>query len=147
MDWDTKITAICEELEIDPMLFNEDETTQEVIAKRLGFASYASFVVFPDPIAILDGRGSPVLKDHMTYQGILGHSCIGVIGRHWTTSQNREDLSRQIIRFYRYMNENFQYEYFVALDQMFREVLDHLSLMDDEMNDILSKYGEFVTNN
>lgn len=147
MDWDRKITEICEDLGVDPNIINDDEAAQKIIATGLGFKSFDSFIAFPDPIAILDGRGPPMLEDHMSYQGILGHSCIGEIGRGWSLSRNRDDLDRQIIRFYRYMKENFQYEYSTAMDQMFREVLDHLSLMDEEMEDLLSKYGGFVNNN
>lgn len=128
------------------MLFNEDETTQEVVAKRLGFTSYASFLAFPSPKAILDGRGALLLPDHMSYQGPLGNACIDEIERGWNISQNRDDVQRQVARLYKYIETNFQYEYAVAFNHLLRANLDRLLLIDDEMNEIISKYGGFVNN-
>ncbi len=144
MDWRAKILEICEELGVDPVIIEDNETAQKIIAEGLGFKDYASFVAFPDPVAILDGRGAPLLDDHMSYQGMLGESCISEIGCQWNISRNVDDLQRQVIRFYKYIEENFQYEYAVVCDQILRKVLDGFELMDDEMGDIISKYGVTV---
>lgn len=117
MDWDAKITEICKELEIDPQLFNDNKTTQEVVSKRLGFLSHKSFIAFPDPMAVIDGRGLPLLPEHSGFQLPLGESCVREIVHQFNISRNIDDLYRNLVRFFDYVSENFQFEHaFIAIE-------------------------------
>ena len=151
MDWDAKITEICEELEIDPMIFNDNETTQEVISKRLGFPSFASFIAFPDPVAIVDGRGGPLRPEHLMLSLHLGSACVEEILRQYNVSMNEDDFYRQVNRFFKYVSENFVLEIGVGtLSSAVRSFRDQIEDFDLDnvpvwKNEIVDKYKGFMS--
>ena len=148
MDWEGKIEDICERLGVDTDAYNEDDQVKEVVAKQLGFSSFGVFNAFPEATAIIDGRGNPLLPEHMGYQLELAKSCVDEIYRQYNNSKNFEELQSQTVRFFRYLIENFQIEYGVAA---IHYTMHNLFVKIDEFNlshisnwrDVASLYGDY----
>lgn len=114
LDWEQRIEEICERLGIDPEVYNSDDQTKEIIAKLLGFPSFACFAALPESSAIVDGRGSPLLQGHKMQQAPLAEACVDQIKQNYLTSRDELDLERGINRFIKYLEENFDDEFAIV---------------------------------
>ncbi len=107
MDWESHIEEVCSRLEIDPEVYNNNDDAKEIVARILGFPSFACFIALPEPADILDGRGKPLLKGHIIQQLPLAESCVALIKQHYLATNNNLELEREVNRFIKYMEENF----------------------------------------
>jgi len=129
LDWEGQIEEICERLGIDPEVYNSDDKTKEIIAKLLGFPSFACFAALPEASAIIDGRGTPLLEGHKMQQMPLATSCVAQIKQNYLTSRDELELEREVNRFIKYLEENFDDECaVVGLLTLHTEMLDICSV-------------------
>lgn len=110
MDWESRIEEVCEQLEIDPETYNTNDGAKEMVARILGFPSFACFASLPEAPAILDGRGERLLEGHRLQQLPLAESCVELIHNHYLLSKDELELEREINRFIKYMERNFDDE-------------------------------------
>ena len=110
IDWGNRIEKICEQLEIDPEVYNKDHDAKEFVARMLGFPSYECFALLPEPAAIIDGRGITLLEGHKMQQGSIADGCGELIKNHYLLSKDEMDLEKEVNRFVKYVEENFDDE-------------------------------------
>lgn len=110
MDWESRIEEVCEQLEIDPEIYNTNDGAKEMVAKILGFPSFACFAALPEPSAILDGRGERLLEGHRMQQLSLIESCVELIHHHYLLSKDEISLEQEVNRFVKYIERNFDDE-------------------------------------
>lgn len=107
MDWEIRIEEVCKQLEIEPEVYNTNDDAKEMVAKILGFPSFACFAALPEPSAILDGRGEQLLEGHKMQQLQLAESCVELIKNHYMLSKDEIELEREVNRFIKYVEGNF----------------------------------------
>lgn len=110
MDWESRIEEVCKTLEIDPEVYNTNDTAKEMVAKILGFPSFACFAALPEPSAVIDGRGEQLLEGHKVQQLPLAEACIDLIKFHYMLSKDEIELEKEVNRFIKYVEENFDNE-------------------------------------
>lgn len=110
IDWETKIIEVCEQLEIKPEVYNTDDTAKEAVAHMLGFPTFECFAMLPEPAAIIDGRGITLLEGHKLQQGSISDGCVELIKNHYLLSKDEFDLEKEVNRFVKYVEEQFDDE-------------------------------------
>ncbi len=145
IDWEVKIIEVCEQLDIDPEVYNNDDDAKELVAKLLGFPSFECFVALPEAESILDGRGETLLEGHKMQQLSLGEGCVDRIKAHYQMRQDEIDLEREVTRFIKYMDENFDDEFGVAcMAYLFKEMKDVYDI--SEFSAVEENYKQWVKN-
>lgn len=130
-DWETRIEEVCEQLEIKPEVYNNDDTAKEAVAHMLGFPTFECFALLPEPAAIIDGRGTTLLEGHKMQQHSLSDGCIELIKNHYLLYKDELDLEKEVSRFVKYVAENFDDECaIVALLKLISEMGGIFNVME-----------------
>ncbi len=111
LDWEKRIEEICDQLEIDPEVYNDDDNAKEMVAKLLGFPSFACFSSLPESSAIIDGRGILLLEGHKMQQASLSEACVYQIKQNYLSTLDELDLERAVNHFIKYLEEHFDNEF------------------------------------
>jgi len=131
ISWEDRIVEVCELLEIDPEVYNDDDDAKEFVARMLGFSSFDCFAALPEPAAIIDGRGTILLEGHKMQQGAIADGCTEIIKNHYLLSKDEFDLEKEVNRFVKYLEDNFDDECAtVALLKLIAEMNGIFSILD-----------------
>ena len=110
LDWDSKITALLESIEVDPRVYNDHTETKEWVARYFGFKDFNTFQHLPEPKKIVEGMSLEMLPEHRNFELALGKDCIELIKSNFKLYNDIEFTYGYITNFIRYMLDNFQYE-------------------------------------
>ena len=110
INWEIRIQEVCDRLEIDPEVYNDDDDAKEFVARMLGFPTFECFALLPEPSAIIDGRGTTLLEGHKMQQGTIADGCIELIKNHYLLYGDEFDLEKEVNRFVKYLEGNFDSE-------------------------------------
>lgn len=125
LDWDNKITALLEGIDVDPRIYNDSDETKEWVAKFFGFKDFATFQLLPEPKKIIEGLSLDMLPDHKNFELALGKDCIEHINSNFALYSDIDRTAGHIVNFIRFMIDNFQYEVIVV---SVRDLVDNTML-------------------
>ena len=145
LNWDKKITDLCDKLGFVPELYNEDEEFMEWIANHFGFKNYATFQALACPKDILSGMALDMLPDHKNYELYLAEDCITMIGINYDLYDDDKRTCFEINNFLQFIQENFSDEMIVVAMKKLTEnaecVIKFLSTMDI-YNTLTKRYNQ-----
>lgn len=114
LDWDTRITDLCDKLGFDPELYNEDEEFMEWVAKYFGFKDYKTFLALASPKDILGGMALEMLPGHKNFEFYLLEDCTTLIGHNYDLYDDEERTLFEIENFLTFIAENFSDEMIIV---------------------------------
>lgn len=110
LDWDQRITDLCNKLGFVPELYNEDEEFMEWVAKHFGFTDYDTFQSLASAKDILNGMGLPMLVEHKNFEFYLLEDCTMLIGHNYDLYDDEARMSVEVEHFLTFVVENFSDE-------------------------------------
>ena len=110
LDWDKKITDVCEQLEIDPEKYNEDDKLKEWMARHFGFKNHEAFAALPIPKDIIYGLALEMWPEHSNYEYHLIHDCLELIEDHYLLFEDHDRTENELKEFLNYADRQFSIE-------------------------------------
>lgn len=114
LDWDQRITDLCNKLGFVPELYNEDEEFREWVAKHFGFKDFSTFQALASPKDILGGMGLTMLPEHKNFEFCLLEDCTMLIGHNYDLYNDEVKTLLEIENFLAFIVENFSKEMIVV---------------------------------
>lgn len=128
LDWEKKIRDLCDRLQVDVDVYGTNNDFRESVARYLGFPSYESFRLFPNPKLIIKEMGTDLLPEHMGLALPLVHDCCVAINMEHSCEDNDELRVRRIDILTKYICKNFadHYEYKAVSLQIVKDYFESL---------------------
>lgn len=115
LNWEQKITELCEKFEIDPEQFSSNDEIKECVAHYLGFPSFESFQSFPRPKYVIQDMAEEFRDEWKLFQAALGYACVDEIERQYFFERDDELKNKQITCLLKYMEATFELEFMIVV--------------------------------